>query len=151
MNPYFYHIGFLYIVDLVVNMYKYYYANDNTVIVSEETSLQEIMNKAEKRTFTDFLFSSAIGVTFFLWALVGYLNDTPEKYLFLADVIIITTYTLFTLSLGVILAYRTLFNDIVKHENTSKEYIIKAPALNKIVPALEFVIVCSILLHHFCK
>lgn len=91
MNDTFYHIGFVYIAYLLQNIYKSCKpVKPEDVINLEGKSIFELMSlkdklieKSSKADVDKYHIGKIVSLLFFIWLIVGYKSNTPEKNLFL--------------------------------------------------------------------
>lgn len=99
MNDYFYYIGSLYILWAMRSLILFFVQGDD-----DYNALVRITKIDEQKDHEQFLemgkeahgynksikgyWTILVSGMFFIWALVGFMKDTPEKYLFLTDIIL---------------------------------------------------------------
>lgn len=149
MNNYFYCIGFLYMLDLIRNIFM----SKSTIVDVKETydkmDIKELMNEAQtfQKNHKSNKLEYLIGFSFFCWFVVGFLSNTPEKYWFLFDMICVIIYLIFIFSIGIYLAFNAMFKKQDISDDTKIQKYSVAPS--KIISSIELIIVSIILYLHF--
>ncbi len=155
MSNFFYYFGFLYIGDLIRSLWIQYkpVKEEEITNIDARDGIASLLDKKDKIN-SDFksnktTVSIIIGALFFSWAIIGYVSNTPEKHLFLLDIIAVILYWIFLLTFSIIFVMVAVFGSKHKiHNNNKKEYKIHIPA-KKIILVSEFIIVSMILYYHF--
>lgn len=89
-------------------------------------------------------------ILFFVWIIVGYLYNTPEKYLFLTDLIfILSVYAALTI-IAIVFSFRAMFGIKVKQYNVIPKDPLNINLILLCSP-VEILIVSLILFNHFFK
>lgn len=153
MNNYFYYFGILYLLDILRQLWNEFKAKQdkqNTLIIDDGMDIGELTNVVQKHRSTSKsnTLPHIAGIGFFIWTIVGYISNTPEKYWFLSDAILIIFYNLLLISIGIFFSINAVFGSKAKVSNEQKKNIVNIP-LSKIICISEFIIVLMILYQHF--
>lgn len=141
MSNLFYYFGFLYIIYSIRSLWSFKITMYGTELINTEEILQTNYNKYKP------ILKKILAIIFFIWAILGYDFDTPEKYFFLLNIIVIISYWSFTYYFIIKEIIIDIFksNVIIDNEESIKANL----ALCRIRRILELIIVSSILCHHF--
>jgi vacuolar-type H+-ATPase subunit I/STV1 len=152
MSNYFYFIGFLYVAYLLKHIYDIYRPNkqEQPINIDGIKDPYELINTVKVYSKTNQKANSMLimGILFFVWTVMGYKSDAPEKYWFLVNIIVSVLSFLVLFALGAVIAFTSVFGDKSLPVNTQKKPEINIP-LSKITYILELVIVSIILYQHF--
>lgn len=150
MNSYFYYFGFLYLIDLFYELWKVFNGK-GIAVIHKGMTFDEIQDIADKRIKVKDAgkapLNYIIGTIFLVWAIIGYVNDAPEKIWFLSDVIFIIGNTVILFLYGMFIAIGSM-KIKPKIYNVDKKKPIIIP-YDKIAPLVELFIVSNILSFHF--
>lgn len=154
MSNYFYYIGFLYIADSIRTLwisFKPKVVDEKKVLnINDGMPVGEIINTVQTYIHNNKsnILTQVFGFIFFMWAIVGYVGNTPEKYWFLADVIFIIVCNIFIASIIAFFSISVMFRDKAKIYNDKELRTVNIPS-NKITAITELIIVSIILYQHF--
>ena len=154
MNNYFYYFGFFYLIDILIALYKDFNPSKTEQVyeINEKMDIGEIMNVKEKIDSKikniEYYFVKFFGFTCFIWGVIGYLANTPEKNWFLLLVASIITYYIIFLSFSIAIVFKAFLGNKAKVYNEEKKPTVSIP-LSKIISTIELMIVSYILYHHF--
>lgn len=154
MSNYFYYIGFLYIADSIRRLWISFNpqgVDEKKVLnMNDGMDVGEAINTAQTyiQNNKSNILPLVFGVIFFMWAIVGYVGNTPEKYWFLADVIFIIVCNTFLVLVSIFFAINVIFKNEAKTYNDKKTPTLIIP-FSKITAITELIIVSIILYQHF--
>ncbi len=152
MENYFYLFGFIYLLLLIRRLYGY------TIPVKEEdvfkfdenttaTDLMDAKQKIDSKPKKPIIWTILDAICCF-WLVLGYLNNQPDKTLFMFLIVIIVLYWIILAGLIILSVVMIVFGSKSKPVSaTSKK---KNPIhLTKTIVVTEFVIVTCILIKHY--
>lgn len=155
MDNLFYLFGILYFIVSTYNFSTYDHNRD--VSIDVDTNISDLVEQTEEKqqekqqeTIKKYYPRYLLGLMSFIWSLIGYFGNFPEKILFYYNLIILVLYTLILIAMGFSLAYKTYNTieknlDFSKKEKCEKKYI----PLTKIIYFFEMCIVGTIIIIHY--
>ena len=153
MNNYFYYIGFIYIAESIRMIWKSFQPvtdKDKVLNINDKMDVGELLNttQAYRQKNKSNILSYIVGLIFFIWLIIGYKSNTPEKYLFLCNAIFIVFHWVFIFSIGMYFAVKAFLGNKAEIHNDVKKPTISIN-MGLIVPLVELLIVLCIMYHHF--
>lgn len=152
MNEYFYYVGFLYLLDIIRNLWVAHKPVDSekTLHINSNMDAMELMDVAQhyqSKNKINFL-KHITGTVFFIWAIIGYKSQCDEQYWFLSVVILTIVTWSFIFLIGIYFVFNSFFKnkaEIPNVGNNPKYYI----PFSEIASSIELVLISIILYLHF--
>lgn len=147
-----YYIGFLYLIDILVDIWKQFkpIKKEDSVSLSDKSSLTEAVGISQEIFKKSNKIEQIVSILFFAWSLMGYFSNTEEKYWFLANAITSIIFNVFATLLGFLIVHRIIFSNKAKVQNDNAKPInINLHSIYKYKIFIELLFVSVIVCLHF--